>query len=235
MVQTANNEPTPFTWTANPDKTIAAVKCGHQVEVDLTLNGVSVVICCFNSVDRLPATLSALARCSATFPVEIIVVDNNSNDGTGSSVEALWKEIGNPAFNCRIVAEPHPGSAFAKRAGVHAAKYDVIVFCDDDNQFAHDYLERAMEIMRDPTVGAAGGQCEPVITGTVPTFIYSHGAGFALGVQALQSGDVTEERGYLWGAGLTIRRGDLLSLYACPSFPVLCGRSGPALNARGRF
>ncbi|TJW45848.1 MAG: IS630 family transposase, partial [Mesorhizobium sp.] len=26
-----NNEPKPFTWTADPDKIIAAVKRGHQV------------------------------------------------------------------------------------------------------------------------------------------------------------------------------------------------------------
>ena len=47
--------------------------------------GVSVVICCYNSAERLPRTLTHLAaqRVSEKLPWEVIVIDNASQDKTG--------------------------------------------------------------------------------------------------------------------------------------------------------
>jgi glycosyltransferase involved in cell wall biosynthesis len=171
-----------------------------------------------------------VARCDADFPVEVLLVDNNSNDGTGPVAQQIWKEAGNPAFAFRVIYEPRQGLSFARRAGVQAAQGEIIVFCDDDNWLAPDYLTIARNIMLDDRVGAAGGQSQPVIDGEVPSFLYSHGIGYALGVQALKSGDVTA-RGYLWGSGLVVRREEILTLYSCPGFPVLLGRNGARLTS----
>lgn len=196
---------------------------------------VSVVICTYNGALRIRPTLQALSRCVADFPVEIIVVDNNSTDGSGLLAEQIWAECGNNDVAFRVVNEAEPGLSFARRAGVRAAQGDLVVFCDDDNWLSADYLTVAVEILLDPAIGATGGQCEPQIEGPIPTFLYSHGNGYALGVQALVRGDVTESRGYLWGAGLTARRADLLRLYECPGFPVLSGRAGANLSAGDDF
>jgi len=194
---------------------------------------VSVIICSYNGASRVRSTLEALAKCKVDFPVEIILVDNESNDGTADVARQVWDEVGNPNFVFRALREPQLGLTFARRRGVRAARGDLIVFCDDDNWLASDYLKVAVEVMRNPAIGAVGGQCEPVIEGTVPNFLYSHGGGYALGIQAVTPGDVTESRGYLWGAGLTARRGDLLTLYDCPGFPVLLDRRERQLSAGG--
>jgi glycosyltransferase involved in cell wall biosynthesis len=190
----------------------------------------SVIICTYNGASRIQPTLQALANCEAVFPVEIIVVDNNCTDGTADVAAKVWAENGNSAYVFRIVCEPQPGLGFARRAGVLAAHGDIIVFCDDDNWLASDYLTIAFDIMRDERVGAAGGQSDPVTEGRAPAFLYSHGAAYALGVQALESGDVTA-RGYLWGAGLIVRRSDMSALYGCPNFPALSGRAGVQLTS----
>ena len=196
---------------------------------------VSVVICTYNGSTRIQSTLQALSRCAADFPVEIVIVDNNSNDGTADVAQQVWAACNNQRFDFRVVRETEPGLTFARRAGIRAARGDIVVFCDDDNWLSPDYLKLAVEIMADPAIGAAGGQSEPEIEGPIPTFIYSHGFGYALGVQGLASGDVTQKRGYLWGAGLTVRRADMMRLYDCPGFPVMTGRTGKKLSAGDDF
>ena len=197
----------------------------HVSTTATTPDGVSVIVCTYNGASRIRPTLEALARCTANFPVEIILVDNNSNDGTAEIAQDIWQKMENPDFDFFVVHEALPGKAYALRAGVIAARGDLIVICDDDNSLTSNYLTLAIEIMRDPKIGAVGGQCEPIVDGEVPNFLYSHGWGYALGVQALASGDVTETRGFLWGAGLVLRRIDLLIFYNCPGFPTLEGRN----------
>ena len=48
----------------------------------------SVLICGYNSAERLPATLAALGRLEAPtgFAVEVLVIDNASTDGTAQVV-----------------------------------------------------------------------------------------------------------------------------------------------------
>jgi cellulose synthase/poly-beta-1,6-N-acetylglucosamine synthase-like glycosyltransferase len=193
---------------------------------------VSVLICCHNAAYRLEPTLEHISRCKADFPVEVIVIDNNSNDDTDLAAKRIWERLGSP-LEFRIIRESRPGKTHAQLTGVSEAKNEVIVFCDDDNWLSPDYLMVATEILANPVVGATSGQTEPVFEGPVPTFVYSHGNWLALGVQSLSSEDVTDTRGYVWGAGLAARRRDLQTIYACPGFPILSGPAGVLSTARG--
>jgi glycosyltransferase involved in cell wall biosynthesis len=193
---------------------------------------VSVIICSHNGKARIAPTLEAIAKCEASFPVEVVLIDNASSDGTAQRACDIWKRLDTP-FKFRVVVEPELGLAYARRRGVLEACYEFLLFCDDDNWLSPDYLSIAAEILSDPRVGAAGGQTEPVFEGPVPTFAYSHGHWLALGIQALSSGDVTTSRGYLWGAGLGVRKSDMLTIYQCPVFPILAGRAGTCSFSSG--
>jgi glycosyltransferase involved in cell wall biosynthesis len=194
------------------------------------MSGVSVVICCHNGERRIAQTLAALARSESKFPVEAILVDNNSTDGTSRTAREVWERL-KPPFRLLIVHEPQLGLAYARRRGVMEAAYEYIVFCDDDNWLAPDYLSIAREILFDPKVGAAGGQAEPVFEGPVPAFAYSHGFGTTLGIQAISSRDIGS--GYLWGSGLAFRRSDMSTVYRCPVLPLATGRTGVLSAASG--
>ena len=196
-------------------------------------SGVSVLVCSHNGAGRVGPTLEALSKCDVEFPAEVILIDNNSTDGTAAAGLSAWARIGETRFQFRVVSEPRPGKAYAIRKGVMEANYEYIVICDDDNWLAPDYLRLAVTILSDPKVGATGGQGEPVVDDPIPSFMYSHGHWFALGVQALSSGDVTHTRGALWGAGLAARRSDLLRIYECPAFPILDGRKDDGSSLTG--
>jgi glycosyltransferase involved in cell wall biosynthesis len=191
---------------------------------------VSVLICSYNGKSRITPTLEALAKSVVGFPVEVILVDNNSSDGTSLTAREVWERLGT-SLQLRVVHEPQLGLAYARRRGVKEAACEYIVFCDDDNWLAPDYLSVAREILSDPKVGAAGGQAEPVFEGPVPAFAYSHGFGATLGIQAVSSGDI--DSGHLWGSGLACRRSDMSTVYRCPVLPLATDRTGVLSAASG--
>src|SRR2546426_2462256 len=61
----------------------------HQDTLLSSPSVISILIVSFNTAPELVACLESLARCAAALPHEIIVVDNDSSDG---SVEARSEE-----------------------------------------------------------------------------------------------------------------------------------------------
>lgn len=190
-------------------------------------NGVSVIVCCYNSAQRLPETLRhlALQRLPAGFPWEVIVVDNASTDATAAVASAEWSRHGSVA-DFKVVSQSLPGLVNARRMGIEAARYGYVLFCDDDNWLAEDYVQRAFSLMEsNGEIGVLGGQCLPAADGSLPAWFYTYCGGYAVGTQSLTSGDVSA-RGYVWGAGVVMRTSLLKKVYASGVRPLLTGRSG---------
>lgn len=203
----------------------------HQENV-----GVSVVICCYNSASRLPQTLAHLAAQQATVglmnpvPWEVIVVDNASTDQTALLALNLWPADA-PA-PLRVVQEPQLGLIHARIRGFCEARFELVSFIDDDNWPCPCWVATISGLMRQhPTVGACGGSLTAVSERSLPTWFARYADSYAVGQQALGSGDVTTTRGYLWGAGLTIRKSAWEELHAAGFSPLLPGRSGALLSA----
>jgi len=159
---------------------------------------------------------------------EVILVDNNSNDNTAEVAKDIWREM-ECAVPLNVVLESNPGLCYARKAGVLASKADIIVFCDDDNWLQSDYVQIAYEFMSaNPTVGALGGQSIGSLENEEPVWWQEEKLNYAAGKQAIASGDISS-RGYLWGAGLVVRRGALLKLYNTGFTSLLTGRKGKML------
>jgi glycosyltransferase involved in cell wall biosynthesis len=197
------------------------------------VNGVSVVICTYNGSRVIQPTLEALSRQKFSGAAEIVLVDNNSDDGVVDVATRFWDGLTASRLPLNVVRESQAGLAFARRTGVRAAKYDTIVFCDDDNWLATDYLACAGEALTDPSIGAVGGASTPVSDGELPPFFFSYAFHYAVGSPDLDVGPVDNGRGWLFGAGLIVRRADLLKIYDSPEFPTLTGRVGSAPTASG--
>ena len=99
----------------------------------------SVVICTHNPrEDFLARTLAGLrAQILPTTGWELLVIDNASREPLAPRVDLAWHPAG------RVVAEPELGLTAARLRGIDEAKAEVIVFVDDDNILAPDYLQRA--------------------------------------------------------------------------------------------
>ena len=169
--------------------------------------GVSVIICCHNSAARLPETLRHLAaqRVPSDLSWEVVVVDNGSTDNTADAAISSWPKDG-PA-PLRVVPEPELGLSHARERGRHEARYAFISLVDDDNWVAPDWVAVVNEVLTShPEVAACGGDIEAVCETGPPRWFASQQRNFATGAQGTCSGYIADTPGYLFGAGLSIRR-----------------------------
>jgi glycosyltransferase involved in cell wall biosynthesis len=105
------------------------------------MNSLSVVIPTKDRADALARTLDALeAQQVGEASVEVVVVDNGSNDETLARVRA---RAGGAALPVRLLEKPAGGPAAARNAGVAASRGEVLLFLGDDTEPADEHLLRA--------------------------------------------------------------------------------------------
>ncbi|MFC9127020.1 bifunctional polysaccharide deacetylase/glycosyltransferase family 2 protein [Streptomyces sp. NPDC057099] len=113
---------------------------------------VSVIVPAYNEKECIANTLASLAR--STHPIEIIVVDDGSTDGTAEIAESL----GMP--NVRVVRQANAGKPAALNNGVRNAAYDIVVMMDGDTVFEPDTVRQLVQPFADPEVGAIAGNAK---------------------------------------------------------------------------
>lgn len=196
------------------------------------MKGVSIIICCYNSASRLPETIKhiALQEVNTDIHWELIIVNNNSSDNTKVIAHSEWKKY-NLQTSFFIIDQPVPGLSNARKKGVENAKFEYIIFCDDDNWLDKNYINVAYDLMEQYTeIGAAGGMSTAVSDSNFPDWFNEVQNSYAVGKQSKTSGPITQ-RGYLWGAGIVIRKNLLDIVYNLDIETQLIGRNGSNLSA----
>jgi glycosyltransferase involved in cell wall biosynthesis len=123
----------------------------------MPLPKLSVILPTFDRAGSLKRALDALLRQTALpGSYEVIVVDNNSTDGT-AGVVALFDDR-----RVRLVAEPRQGLSYARNTGLAAARGRIAAFTDDDVEVAPDWVETIVSSLgRHPHVAGLGGRVLP--------------------------------------------------------------------------
>jgi glycosyltransferase involved in cell wall biosynthesis len=111
----------------------------------------SIVIPALNEESYLGECLTSLAEQDFPGTFEVIVVDNNSSDGTAAVARAA---------GATVVFEPEPGVCQARQRGTELAAGEVIVSADADTIYAPDWLSNIERWFVDnPETIAVGGPC----------------------------------------------------------------------------
>jgi glycosyltransferase involved in cell wall biosynthesis len=193
--------------------------------------GVSIVVCCHNSALMLPKALTFVAEQKVRDGIEweVIVVDNASTDETSQVALRSWPSKA-PA-PLRVVHESQLGLVYARIKGFAEANYGIVSFIDDDNWVYPDWVEVVWEVMNnDPKIGACGGLNDPVFETQPPWWFKSVEDSYAVGPQGQKAGKMTWSRGYLHGAGLSVRKSAWQELVRKGFQPKLVGRRGKTLT-----
>ncbi len=129
---------------------------------------ISVIIPTYTRPQSLLQTLCSLQEQTlANF--EIIVVDNAAD----SDVERMATEFNHAAtVPVRYMPEPQLGAHNARHTGAHAAEGDILVFADDDETFAPEWLGAyARAFAEHPEMAAAGGPIRLVWEAPPPAWL----------------------------------------------------------------
>lgn len=195
------------------------------------ISGVSVIICCYNSGQKLLPTLAHLARQAVLTGIdyEVVLVDNRCTDNTVALAEAQWAALHHP-FSFRVIPEKKPGLNHARKTGIVHARYEYVVFCDDDNWLCPDYLTNVFQLFEvHKDVAVLGGVGFPVFgSGPPEWFARLQGFGYAVGSEGRKTGYVEQ----VYGAGMAMRRSLFLTIAGTTSF-VLTDRRGNSLVSGG--
>lgn len=119
-------------------------------DADLCRPALSIIIVTYNSVKDVPKCIASIQK-STSMPYEIIIVDNNSTDGTR---EFLSELVNNKHINTILNDENHGFSASSNQ-GISASNGDYIVLLNPDTIVTKDWAWRLMLHFDDKT-GAVG-------------------------------------------------------------------------------
>ncbi|MEU6192891.1 bifunctional polysaccharide deacetylase/glycosyltransferase family 2 protein [Streptomyces sp. NPDC047061] len=117
---------------------------------------VSVIVPAYNEKECIANTLESLAQ--STHPIEVIVVDDGSTDGTSEIARAAADKLGMP--NVRVIRQENAGKPAALNNGVRNASYDIVVMMDGDTVFEPDTVRHLVQPFADPEVGAVAGNAK---------------------------------------------------------------------------
>lgn len=196
--------------------------------------GISIVISTYNGSKKLEETLKHLAAQKAAIPWEIVLVDNASTDNTQQIAEQIWADLGNTKVPFRTYFQPVPGKSHAQDMGYDKAAFEYLIVVDDDNWLCDTYIQAAYDIMEEhPEIGALGGWCEAVFEAEKPDWFDLFAHNFAVSKQGDKSGDITDKKGCLYGAGMVLRKSHWLELKEKGFTHQLTCRKGNSLSSGG--
>jgi len=94
----------------------------------------SVIVPAFNAESTLPKLLDSLANQTYPQDFEIIIINDNSRDGTAEIAET---------YNCKLIRlAQNCGPAHCRNLGAKIAKGDFLIFTDSDCRVSSDWIEK---------------------------------------------------------------------------------------------
>ncbi|MCZ9346818.1 polysaccharide deacetylase family protein, partial [Streptomyces sp. TRM76130] len=102
---------------------------------------VSVIVPAYNEKECIANTLESLAQ--STHPIEVIVVDDGSSDGTSEIAREAARSLG--MDNVRVIRQENAGKPAALNNGVRNASHDIVVMMDGDTVFEADTVRQLVQ------------------------------------------------------------------------------------------
>ena len=167
-------------------------------------HGVSVIVCCHNSESRIYETIQFIAaqQVPESLKWEVIIVNNASADDTILVASNSWSSRSvNASF--RIVEEPVPGLSYARAKGIQEARYEILIFCDDDNHLDPNYVFEASQLMTSLSdVGVLGGWIRPKLSINPGKWVEDFYPALAIGKKS----ETDQYVDWVFGAGMVLRK-----------------------------
>ncbi|MFD5078458.1 glycosyltransferase [Streptomyces sp. NPDC058371] len=112
----------------------------------------TVLVPAYNEAKCIESTVRSLM--ASEHPIEIIVIDDGSSDGTALIVEGLRLP------GVRVVRQHNAGKPAALNRGLANARHDLVVMMDGDTVFEPATVRELVQPFADPGVGAVAGNAK---------------------------------------------------------------------------
>jgi glycosyltransferase involved in cell wall biosynthesis len=135
---------------------------------------IAVILCTYNRGRSLAKTLDSLAASEPSDSIdwEVLVVDNNSTDGTREVAQDFCRRF---PGRFRYLFEPKPGKSYALNAGIREASGEVLAFVDDDVTVAAQWLQNLTRALHTGEWAGAGGRIVLQWPSSLPSWLSIEG------------------------------------------------------------
>ena len=183
---------------------------------------VTVTIQTYNRAATLAETLESLRhlRCPDATDYEILVVDNNSQDGTAQVIEQYRRLL---APRLRSVVETRQGLSHARNRALQEARGEIVSFLDDDVIVDPSWLAAVTAAFAAHAATVVGGRSYLIYRSRRPAWLPAH---YEFYLSRLDYGDqvLVATDHDLYGLNLSIRRAAALQVGGFHPSLGRCGR-----------
>jgi cellulose synthase/poly-beta-1,6-N-acetylglucosamine synthase-like glycosyltransferase/peptidoglycan/xylan/chitin deacetylase (PgdA/CDA1 family) len=113
---------------------------------------VTVLVPAYNERECIANTVRSLME--SDHPIEVVVIDDGSTDGTADIVEEMWLP------NVHVVRQENAGKPAALNNGIAHARHDIIVMMDGDTVFEPSTVGELVQPFGEGRVGAVAGNAK---------------------------------------------------------------------------
>ena len=130
----------------------------------------TLIICTYNRCQNLKVTFESLIKqeCDWDSVAEIIVVDNNSKDGTAKLIDSYAS-----SFKTKLIhlKELQQGKSYALNLAIKESQGDVLAFTDDDVILDAHWLDEIIRFFNTNEVDVLGGRVLPEYPSQTPQWV----------------------------------------------------------------
>lgn len=126
---------------------------------DRVAEGMSVVIPAYNAEKTISDCLAAVSNQRWDRNIEILVIDDGSNDRTA--------EIASSSPGVTVMTVPNGGAAKALNIGIQRARYELVASVDSDAILQPDWTSKVIPWFEDSSVAAVGGYVRTANNGVI--------------------------------------------------------------------
>jgi glycosyltransferase involved in cell wall biosynthesis len=115
---------------------------------------ITIIVCTYNRCEILQECLDALTAQNVSHAkFDVIIVDNNSSDGTSKIVNDYLKRFS----SFKYIKEVNQGLSHARNRGAKEATTEWIAYLDDDGKAHVDFIEQALHVINNYDFDCFGG------------------------------------------------------------------------------
>ncbi|MGW8227274.1 MAG: glycosyltransferase family 2 protein [Gammaproteobacteria bacterium] len=160
---------------------------------------VSVVLCTYNRIELLKGAVGTLlCQSQSVCRHELLIVDNNSSDGTREYAMGCSEQFD----NVRYIYEKQQGLSYARNRGLKEAYGEYVAYIDDDCEVPKDYIARLVEVLSVVKPTVLGGPAYAFYRTPKPAWYKDEYAQYELADHARR----LEEKEYAYGFNMIYRR-----------------------------
>jgi len=133
----------------------------------------TVIICTYNRKDNLEPCLEKLSQQQGMDGIdwEVLVVDNNSDDGTAEEIQRLANKL---PITINYASETEQGLNYARNTGIRESKGRFFSYVDDDIIVSETWLSSIYETFINNDADAVGGRIHLDPSIELPRWVYSN-------------------------------------------------------------